>query len=340
MPVSCLEQLLQTEYWVFEQPGSGIRAIRSHEWSLPADLMDVVDVITPTNVFIHPTVQFRLGAPTPIWEEESHLPMDQDLIDEDLLDRGRLEILTQEELSANPTGDWCHRAVSGDVSLYQRLNLLGGALANIGANKACELMGDFRVGFLLQTPPRLQYFAQLIGTPFATIVAPVIFKLFTTAYPCIIAEGANGNSTDAAAAQGRRCEFSGPSIATWRAVAVATTSGASGQSAIPEASGRFAVLFAAVGVMIVLLRNMLRAFPAKVYLPNMMMMGLAFTMPSPPYGIAMLMGALGARMWKWREERTFETYSSSVAAGLVAGEGIGDIVNGVLTIAVGWGGDG
>ncbi|KAJ5801824.1 uncharacterized protein N7518_003892 [Penicillium psychrosexuale] len=233
-----------------------------------------------------------------------------------------------------------HGAVSGDVSLYQRPNLLGGALANIGANQACDLMGDFRVGYLLQTPPRLQYIAQLIGTLFATIVAPVIFKLFTTAYPCIIAEGANGNSTDAAAAQGRRCEFSGPSIATWRVVAVATTSGASGQSAIPEASGRFAVLFAAVGVMIVLLRNMLRTFPAKVYLPNMMIMGLAFTMPSPPYGIAMLMGALGARMWKWREERTFETYSSSVAAGLVAGEGIGGIVNGVLTIAVGWGGDG
>jgi uncharacterized oligopeptide transporter (OPT) family protein len=199
-------------------------------------------------------------------------------------------------------------------------------------------MGDFRVGYLLQTPARFQYIAQLIGTFIASIVAPVIFKLFTTAYPCIIESEIRSNidkTTDQ-----HRCEFSGPSIATWRAVAVASTNSASGQSAIPATSGEFAVLFAAVGVMIVLGRNLLGISPVKAYLPNMMIMGLAFTMPSPPYGIAMLIGALGAKIWKSREKRAFASYSSAVAAGLMAGEGIGGIVNGVLTIVVGWGGDG
>ncbi|KAG5935853.1 hypothetical protein E4U53_000344, partial [Claviceps sorghi] len=47
-----------------------------------------------------------------------------------------------------------HAAAGADVAPAQRLNLLGGALANMGASQACDLMGDFRVGFLLRTPPR------------------------------------------------------------------------------------------------------------------------------------------------------------------------------------------
>ncbi|KAG5912649.1 hypothetical protein E4U42_002061, partial [Claviceps africana] len=78
-----------------------------------------------------------------------------------------------------------HAASVAEVALRQRLNLLGGALANMGAGQACDLMGDFRVGFLLRTPPRAQYAAQLLGTLAAAVAAPVLFALFATAYPCI-----------------------------------------------------------------------------------------------------------------------------------------------------------
>ncbi|KAG5914371.1 hypothetical protein E4U42_000528 [Claviceps africana] len=72
----------------------------------------------------------------------------------------------------------------------------------------------------------------------------------------------------------------------------------------------------------------------------MMIVGLALTMPSPPYALAMLTGALAARAWRTRRPRGFEAYASAVAAGLVAGEGVGGVVNGVLMMAVGWGGEG
>lgn len=42
----------------------------------------------------------------------------------------------------------------------QKLNLLGGSLASIGANQASDLVGDFRVGFLLKTSPIQQWVAQ------------------------------------------------------------------------------------------------------------------------------------------------------------------------------------
>lgn len=46
------------------------------------------------------------------------------------------------------------------IERAQRLNLLGGALASIGANQSADLVGDFRVGFLLRTPPKIQWVAQ------------------------------------------------------------------------------------------------------------------------------------------------------------------------------------
>ena len=64
----------------------------------------------------------------------------------------------------------------------QRLNLLGGALANLGANQAADLTQDFRTGFLLRTPPNQQWLAQGIGTAVAVFIAPLMFILFMQAY--------------------------------------------------------------------------------------------------------------------------------------------------------------
>jgi hypothetical protein len=68
-----------------------------------------------------------------------------------------------------------------DIPKAQRLNLLGGALANMGANQATDLVADFRVGFLLRTPPIQQFLAQGIGTLAAIFIAPSIFRVFMTA---------------------------------------------------------------------------------------------------------------------------------------------------------------
>jgi uncharacterized oligopeptide transporter (OPT) family protein len=63
----------------------------------------------------------------------------------------------------------------------QKLNLLGGALANMGANQSTDLTQDFRTGFLLRTPPVQQWIAQGVGTCVAVFVAPLMFRLFMAA---------------------------------------------------------------------------------------------------------------------------------------------------------------
>ena len=208
-----------------------------------------------------------------------------------------------------------------NVSKAQRLNLLGGAIASIGANQASDLTADFRVGFLLRTPPKLQFFAQGISTAVAVFLAPAMFVLFSSAYPCI-------NDVNA-----KTCAFSAPSVAAWRAVAVAVTDPT---FPVPTSSGIFSIVFSIIGATMVLIRHFVlvgkREWVRK-YWPNMMVMALAFVLPQTVYGTAMVMGATVAAVWLKKSKEHFDMYGYAVAAGLIAGEGIGGVVNAIFQIA-------
>ncbi|KAI2640328.1 OPT superfamily oligopeptide transporter [Hypomontagnella submonticulosa] len=202
----------------------------------------------------------------------------------------------------------------------QTLNLIGGALSSIGANQAADLTGDFRVGFLLRTSPKLQWFAQGIGTLVAVFIAPSIFVLFTTAYPCILTPSP------------QNCPFGTPSVSAWRAVAVAVTSP---DFSLPATSKWFSICFSVFGACMVLVRHCLWIGDwewVRKYHPNMMIISLAFLLPSTVYGTAMLIGASLAFAWHSKSPRSFGMFGAAVAAGLMAGEGIGGVLNAVLTI--------
>ncbi|OAX82925.1 hypothetical protein ACJ72_02713 [Emergomyces africanus] len=226
-----------------------------------------------------------------------------------------------------------------NIQNSQRLNLLGGALTNIGASQACDLMGDFRVGYLLGTSPRLQYATQLIGTLFATFFAPSIFLMFATAYPCILSTENNvSNSPSNSAAPSNNCEFSSPSVAAWRAVAVAATEPV---LPIPGSSLIFSFIMAIIGVLFVIIRHSVwvgKWERMRAYHPNVMILAMAFTLPSPQYGIAMLIGSLVAAVWQWKAPLGFEAFGYAVAAGFMAGEGIGGTINAMLSV-LGLGGE-
>jgi uncharacterized oligopeptide transporter (OPT) family protein len=154
------------------------------------------------------------------------------------------------------------------VEHAQRLNLLGGALANMGANQSTDLTMDFRTGFLLRTPPIQQWLAQGVGTLVAVFLAPLMFRLFMTAYPCVI---------DLELAD--QCSFSAPSVQAWRAVAVAVTDPT---FPIPKSSGIFSIIFSIIGALMVLLRHFVwtgRLEWVRAYHPNMMCVSLAFVLP-------------------------------------------------------------
>lgn len=166
------------------------------------------------------------------------------------------------------------------VEHAQRLNLLGGSLASIGANQASDLVGDFRVGFLLRTSPKQQWIAQGLGTIVACFLAPALFMLFAKAYPCILDINAEV------------CPFSAPSVSAWRAVAVAMTDP---EFPVPTSSGIFAICFSIFGAAMIFVRHY--AYRGtwekyRVYHPNMMCIGLAFVLPQTYYGLAMIIGAV------------------------------------------------
>ncbi|TQV94650.1 oligopeptide transporter [Cordyceps javanica] len=214
------------------------------------------------------------------------------------------------------------RASGASVEAAQRLNLIGAGLTNIGACQGCDLMGDFRVGFLLSTPAHLQYAAQLIGTLVASLVAPAIFLLFATAYPCIV-------SGDAGA-----CEFPAPTVAAWRAVAVVASTP---DPSIPPSSIYFSVAMAVLSGVLVIAKHVVCDAGSsyswtKPYWPNMMIFGLAFTLPNAQTATTMMLGAVVAALWRAKSLKRFELYAFGVAAGFVAGEGVGGTINCGLSI--------
>jgi tripeptidyl-peptidase I len=54
LSIAQVEDLLQTEYYVFEH-NDGTRVVRAPEWSLPVYLLEHIDVVQPTTSFFRPT---------------------------------------------------------------------------------------------------------------------------------------------------------------------------------------------------------------------------------------------------------------------------------------------
>ena len=60
---------------------------------------------------------------------------------------------------------------------------------------------------------------------------------------------------------------------------------------------------------------------------------MAFLLPQTVYGTAMVIGAVPAFFWMKRNAKHFDIYGYAVAAGLIAGEGIGGVINAIFEVA-------
>lgn len=208
------------------------------------------------------------------------------------------------------------------IKQAQTLNLIAGGLASGSADVATSLTSDFRTGFLLRASPIKQWIAQGLGTFISVWIAPSMFVLFTSAYPCII----HPDDYD-------KCAFSAPSVAAWKAVAQAVTQPS---IPIPLTSGIFSVVMGAVAVAQVFVRHYYlvgRREYWRMYLPNWGAIALSFVIPSPVFTNAALIGAVIAALWTKYRPKQFEVYGYAVAAGMIAGEGMGGVIGAVLQLA-------
>ncbi|KAK6949872.1 hypothetical protein Daesc_008195 [Daldinia eschscholtzii] len=203
----------------------------------------------------------------------------------------------------------------------QRVNLVAGGLASGAADVAFSLTSDFRTGFLLGTSPVKQWYAQCLGSIVSIFLAPGMFVLFTTAYPCIL---------DASA---EHCAFAAPSVSAWAAVAQAVTDP---DVSIPLTSGIFSIVMAVFCVGQVIFRHFYLVGERekyRQYLPNWGAVALSFVLPNPVFTTAALFGATLAWLWRKWNIKSFDLYGYAVAAGFIAGEGLGGVVGAILQIS-------
>jgi uncharacterized oligopeptide transporter (OPT) family protein len=203
----------------------------------------------------------------------------------------------------------------------QKLNLVAGGIASGAADVATSLTGDFRTGFLMRTPPIKQWYAQAFGTFISVWLAPGLFVLFTSAYPCILHPDLYDH-----------CAFLAPSVSAWAAVAQAVTQP---KIPIPLSSGIFAVVMGAFAVCQVAFRHFYLVGPRekyRTYLPNWGAIALSFVIPLPVFTNASLIGAVVAALWVKYKPKNWELYGYAVAAGLIAGEGMGGVIGAILQL--------
>ncbi|KAG6895581.1 hypothetical protein C0992_000543, partial [Termitomyces sp. T32_za158] len=200
----------------------------------------------------------------------------------------------------------------------QMLNLSAGVITAGSAAQACDMTGDLKTGYLLRAKPRNQFIAQLCGAVVAIFLTTGLFILFTKATPCILYLPDSG-----------KCTYGAPSVAAWAAVAVAVSSP---NLPIPPSSGYTAIALGIASVITVVAKHYWIPKKYYSYIPNWNAIGLGFVVPQVFYSIAMVFGCTFNVFWKRSNPASFDMYMFAVAAGLVAGEGLGGVFQALLAI--------
>lgn len=201
----------------------------------------------------------------------------------------------------------------------QIMNLTAGVISAGSAAQSTDMTGDLKTGYLLRAKPRNQFVAQLCGAVVAVFLNVGLFILFTTATPCILYLPASGD-----------CTYGAPSVSAWAAVAQAVSAP---KLPIPASSGYTAIALGLFSVLSVVVKHLWVPKAYWSWVPNWNAVGLAFVVPQVYYSIAMAAGSVFNYVWALRSPAGFDMYMFAVAAGMLAGEGLGGVLQALLAVA-------
>ncbi|KAF8841628.1 OPT superfamily oligopeptide transporter [Paxillus ammoniavirescens] len=204
------------------------------------------------------------------------------------------------------------------VKRGELLNLLSGMLTLGAAEQAGDMIGDLKTTHLLRASPRAVFVAQLFGAIVSIFMSAGLYVVFSTAYPCI-----NDLSYTT-------CPFPTPDVQSWRAVAVAVSSST---LPIPPSSGFTAIALGLTAVLSVVAKYTVVPPKYHDFIPNFNAIGIGFIMNVCTYPLAMFVGSTLAFFWRKMFFNNYQMYCFAIAAGFIAGEGLGGIVNAIFTIA-------
>ncbi len=198
----------------------------------------------------------------------------------------------------------------GSISSAVPTNLMTAGIAGAGASQAGDMMQDLKTGYLLGASPRKQFRAQLFGIASGVAIAVGAFYLFDKAYDI--------GTEDS--------KLLAPAAHAWAAVAQVMTKGV---SALPPYAVEAMLCGLVFGALIPITRKL---FPKSApYLPNGLAFGIAFIVHAF-FSICMFLGAMVGVIWGKANPKHYERFVFAVACGLIAGEGLGGVVNALLTI--------
>ena len=201
----------------------------------------------------------------------------------------------------------------------QLLNLTGGMLALGASEQSADMLSDLKTAHLLRAAPRVQIYAQMVGALVSIFMSVGIYVLFSQAYPCI-------NNLELQT----HCSFPAPDVGAWRAIAVAVTAPS---LPIPPSSGYTAIGFGILAIVVTVVKYNFVPPSKQVFVPNLVAMGIALILNTTTYPTAMAFGATIVFFWKRNYYAGYAMYCYAIAAGFIAGEGLGGIVGAILQVA-------
>jgi OPT family oligopeptide transporter len=180
-----------------------------------------------------------------------------------------------------------------------QVNLMSANITAAAAGSSADLLTDLKSGYLLGAHPRRQFLAQLAGIVVGTLVSVAAFRL--------LVPDAGALGTD---------QFPAPAAQTWRAVALALSSGVTALGPIKLWS---IVVGGLVGVMLTVLPKLVPAWEPLI--PSPAGLGLAWTFHWY-YAVLFFLGAVAAWWIERRWPRAAEDLTFPVASGWIAGESL------------------
>ncbi len=189
-------------------------------------------------------------------------------------------------------------------------NLMAAAITGAGASQAADMMQDLKTGHMLGASPRKQIIAQCIGILAGVAVVVPVFALFNRVHDI-------GASKD----------YPAPAAHAWKAMAELLSEGL---DALPTHAGMAVLIGFLFGAALPIVRRLAPSL-AK-YVPSGLAFGIAFIVPGM-YAVAMFLGALLLVFWQRMKPAHCKAYVFAVASGLIAGEGLMNVVTALMDLA-------
>lgn len=186
-------------------------------------------------------------------------------------------------------------------------NLMTANVTAGAATSSADLLQAWRCGYMVGASPRKQFLAMILGVVVGSAVSAPVYN--------ILVPSADVLGTD---------KLPAPAAQTWAGVALLLSNGL---HALPV-SARWGLLWGGLAGIVLTLCE--RIWPkCRTFLPSPTAMGIAFVIPAWN-SVSMFIGAFVAWVLEKRAAAFGETYTVSVASGLIAGESLMGIAVAIL----------